>query len=433
MNDRRSHHDDQARTLPSRRALLRGVAGLTVLARASAAAAEGATPPVSAHAPADDTIAPFTLHTPQHELDALRFRLAHARWPARETVSDWSQGVPRARLEALVAHWCSAYDFRRCEAKLNAFGQYRTRIDGLGIHFLHVRSPHEDALPLIMTHGWPGSVVEFLKVIEPLTNPTAHGGKAEDAFHVVVPSLPGYGFSDTPDAPGWTLGRTARAWSVLMQRLGYDCYVAQGGDWGGGVTMLLGAARAPGLLGIHLNGPLVLPPPIVGTPSAEEERALAQLEAFDAQGGAYARIQGERPQTLGYGLTDSPIGQAAWIYEKLAEWTDSDRDPERIFTRDEMLDNIMLYWVPATATSSARTYWENNRHDEMRGVKVDIPVGCSVFPKDLVTVPRVWCERTFSQLFYFREVERGGHFAAFEQPALFVRELRDCFRALRAG
>jgi len=374
---------------------------------------------------------PFRLAIPDAVLEDLRRRLEHARWPEKETVDDWSQGVPVEKLRALVDHWRTAYDWRRCEAMLNAFGQYRTDIDGLGIHFLHVRSRHESALPLLMTHGWPGSVLEFHKVIAPLTDPTAHGGSAADAFHVIIPSLPGYGFSDKPTGPGWGLPKIASAWSELMTRLGYTRYVAQGGDWGAGVTTLLGKHRPPGLAGIHLNLPILFPPPLIGgEPTPAEKQALESLTNFAATGSGYSKEQATRPQTLGYALADSPVGQAAWIYEKIAEWTDSGHHPESILSFDEILDNIMLYWLPGTAASSARLYWESFNTDFAR-IELDLPVGCSIFHGEIYRAPKVWAERTYRNLFYWNEVPRGGHFAAFEQPRLFVDELRSCFQHLR--
>jgi len=377
-----------------------------------------------------DAIERFRLAVPPAALEDLQLRLDTARWPDRETVGDGSQGAPVAKVRALVDYWRTAYDWRRCEAELNRLGQYRTTIDGIGIHFLHIRSRHANALPLLMTHGWPGSVIEFLKVIGPLTDPVAHGGKAEDAFHLVLPSLPGFGFSDKPAASGWGLPRVARAWAELMRRLGYVRWAAQGGDWGAGVATSLGEMRASGLTGIHLNLPILFPPPLAGEQNMAEKAALADLSHFGDELSGYARQQGTRPQTLGYGLTDSPVGQAAWIYEKLAEWSDSGGVPENLFSLDEMLDNIMLYWLPAAGTSSARLYWESFTKDFKR-VKLDIPVGCTIFKGDNFRAPRVWAERTYSNLIYWNERERGGHFAAFEQPRAFVEELRAWSEALR--
>jgi pimeloyl-ACP methyl ester carboxylesterase len=380
---------------------------------------------------ANPAIAPFTYRAPQSALDDLRHRLAHARWPERETVADWSQGVPLARLRALVEYWQTDYDWRRCEATLNGFAQYRTEIDGLNIHFLHVRSPHADALPLLITHGWPGSVIEFFKIIGPLTNPTAHGGEAQDAFHLVAPSLPGFGFSDKPAERGWNADRIARSWAELMDRLGYDRYVAQGGDWGTVVTTAMARQQQPGLAAIHLNMPFVIPDPIpIDGLSAEEQRAADQYRRFLSDGFGYFHLQATRPQTIGYALTDSPAGQAAWIYEKFHAWTDNDGDPEDALTRDEMLDVITLYWLTETAASSARMYLENADATGNPPV-IEMPVGCSIFPREIVAAPRSWAERVYPNLIHWNELDRGGHFAAFEQPALFTEELRDCFRSLR--
>jgi epoxide hydrolase len=357
--------------------------------------------------------------------------LAAARWPEPETVPDRSQGAQLRRVRRLVRHWQQEYDWRRVEARLNGFGQFRTRIDGLGFHFLHVRSQHRDALPLLLTHGWPGSVVEFLRSIRPLTDPTAHGGSTRDAFHLVIPSLPGYGFSDRPAETGWGIQRTAKAWIELMRRLGYSRYVAQGGDWGGIIPSELGRLAPPGLAGIHLNFFPEFQPPVSDPPTPEEVEALAKLEKFSTDGFGYFAEQSTRPQTVGYGLTDSPVGQAAWIYEKFTDWTDSDGDPESLLGPDQILDAIMMYWLPATAASSARFYWEASRGPVSTG-PVSVPVGFSVFPGEIVPTPRIWAERTYKdKLVYFNRLPRGGHFAAFEQPALFVEELRRFARQLR--
>jgi epoxide hydrolase len=406
----------------SRRAVLRASA-------ATAIAATGLGRVGSAFA--SSAIVPFTYRAPQSALDDLRERLAQARWPEREPVADWSQGVPLAKLRALVDYWRTAYDWRRCEATLNGFAQYRTEIDGLNVHFLHVQSPHTDALPILITHGWPGSVIEFFKIIEPLTNPTAHGGQAQDAFHVIAPSLPGFGFSDKPAERGWNADRIARAWAELMRRLGYDRYVAQGGDWGSVVTTEMARQRPAGLAAIHLNMPFVIPHPIpTAGLSAEEQRAVDGYRRFLSDGFGYFLLQATRPQTIGYALTDSPVGQAAWIYEKFHAWTDNDGDPEDALSRDEMLDVITLYWLTETAASSARMYLENAAVIGAPPV-IEIPVGCSNFPGEIVPAPRSWAERVYPNLIYWSELDRGGHFAAFEEPALFTQELRDCFRALR--
>jgi pimeloyl-ACP methyl ester carboxylesterase len=377
-------------------------------------------------------IAPFTIDIPQSALDDLKRRLDLTRWPNHQTVSDWSQGVPLEKARALVEYWRAQYDWRRTEKKINGFAQYRTEIDGVGIHFIHVRSKHEDALPVILTHGWPGSIVEFLKVINPLTNPTAHGGKPEDAFHVVVPSLPGFGFSDKPADTGWDVVRIARAWAVLMQRLGYRRWVAQGGDWGAGVTTALGKLKPAGLAGIHLNFQFVFPEkiPTEGL-SVEEQRAVTALTQFLNDGNGYFREQTTRPQTIAYGLADSPSGQATWIYEKFQAWTDCNGDPETVFTKDEMLDNISLYWLTDTAASSARIYWENRTTASPSGGVISIPVAASVFPHEIWRTPRSWAEQNYTQLVYWSELDKGGHFAAFEQPELFTQELRNGFKKLR--
>ena len=380
-----------------------------------------------------DEIVPFTLRIPQDELDDLRQRLVRTRWPEKEPVGDWSQGAPLDKVRALCAYWADGYDWRRCEAMLNGFGQHHTTISDLGIHFLHVRSPHADALPLILTHGWPGSVVEFHQVIGPLTDPVAHGGDASDAFHLVVPSLPGYGFSDRPSTPGWSVQRIATLWVTLMGRLGYHHrFAAQGGDWGAAITAAIGAMKPSGCVGIHLNMAMFSPQPgDAAHPTAGAAKAVALQKRYQKELSGYSKEQSTRPQTLGYALTDSPVGQAAWIYEKFYDWTDHQGSPEDVLSRDEMLDNIMLYWLPGTAASSARLYWESFSDDASIAQKIDLPAGVSVFPKDIIQAPREWAERSLKNLVYWNEVERGGHFAAFEQPELFVREVRACFRRVR--
>lgn len=370
----------------------------------------------------------FQLSVPQRELDLLSAKLGMLRWPEPETLQGWSQGVPLQAMRDLVDHWHRHYDWRRCETLLNGWGQHKTELDGLGIHFLHIRSPEPGALPLIMTHGWPGSVIEFHKVIGPLTNPVAHGGSARDAFHLVLPSLPGYGFSDRPAATGWRVERIARAWIELMGRLGYERWVAQGGDWGAAVTSFIGQIAPSGLAGIHLNVPFLLPPDL-GDCTDEERRILADREAYEAVLSGYAKQQSTKPQTLGYALVDSPVGLAAWIYERFYDWTDHEGSPESIFTRDELLDNIMLYWLPGTGASAARLYWESLAR--LPFGKVGVPTGISVFPREMHRASRRWVEAAFPRLIHFGTPERGGHFAAFEQPALFVEELRTTFAALR--
>jgi pimeloyl-ACP methyl ester carboxylesterase len=377
----------------------------------------------------DDAVVPFRIAIPEAELDDLRDRLHRTRWPEAETVDDWSQGIPLAYVQELCAYWADGYDWRVTEARLNGLGQFRTKIDGRGIHGLHVRSPRDDALPLVITHGWPGSVVEFLGVLGPLTDPASHGGDAADAFHVVCPSLPGYGFSDRPASTGWGVERIAGAWAALMRRLGYERYGAQGGDWGATITAELGRTDAEHVAGIHLNMPVAAPPADAGELTEAEAAALARFDEHRRWGTGYSTQQSTRPQTLGYGLVDSPAGQCAWIVEKFWAWTDCAGHPENALTRDQLLDNVMLYWLPATAASSARLYWESLR--TRRYDAVGVPTGCSIFPKEIARLPRRWVEARFSDLRYWNEVERGGHFAAFEQPGLFVDEIRAFFRLVR--
>ncbi|MCW6003300.1 epoxide hydrolase [Micromonospora sp. CPCC 205371] len=376
-------------------------------------------------------MAPFRLSISDSTLRDLQRRLAATRFPERETVHDGSQGVQLDRMRGLVDWWRTRYDWRRLETRLNAFGQFRTQIDGLGIHFLHVRSRHTGAIPVVLTHGWPGSVVEFLDVIRPLTDPTAFGGSAADAFHIVVPSLPGFGFSDKPTATGWNVERIARAWAQLMTRLGYRRWLAQGGDFGGSVTHELAKLGPAGLAGIHLNFFPVFQPPVSDPPTPEEQEALAKLQRFFNDGAGFVYQQSTRPQTVGYGLTDSPAGQAAWILEKFVEWSDSDGRPEQVIGTDRILDDIMLYWLSGTAASSARIYWEDARA-AATGDEFAVPVGFTVFPGEIVPTPRVWAERVYqSQLVYFNKVDRGGHFAAFEQPEIFTEEVRRFARLFR--
>jgi len=375
-------------------------------------------------------IRPLVLDIEAVRLADLRQRLALTRWPDRELVDDWSQGVPLHQVQALIEYWRTRYDWRRCETVLNSHGQHLTNIDGVDIHFLHVRSKHPTALPMILTHGWPGSVIEFLKCIGPLVDPTAHGADAGDAFHLVIPSIPGYGFSGKPRETGWTVGRIARAWHVLMRRLGYERYVAQGGDWGSAIATAMGVHRPKELAAIHVNLPLVLPRDPGPHLGPSESRMLERLAFYKRWDSGYSSQQASRPQTLGYGLADSPTGLAAWIYEKFHAWTDNGGVPETILTLDELLDNIMLYWLPNTGTSSARLYWESF-HGGFKAVELDLPTGCSIFPKDIYAASRTWAERCIHNLIYWNELDRGGHFAAFEQPQLFVEELRKCFRLIR--
>jgi pimeloyl-ACP methyl ester carboxylesterase len=375
-------------------------------------------------------VRPFRIEIDEERLGDLRQRLHRTRWPDAETVDDWSQGIPLAYMRDLCRYWVDEYDWRATEARLNGFAQFRTEIDGLGIHLIHVRSPHPGALPLIITHGWPGSVVEFHKVIGPLVDPTAHGGDAADAFHVVCPSLPGYGFSDRPARQGWGVERIARAWARLMARLGYDRYGAQGGDWGATITASIGQQDAEHLAGIHLTMPVVPPDrATLGELTPREEAALASYAHHREWGTGYSNQQSTRPQTLGYALVDSPAGQCAWIVEKFWSWTDCDGHPENVLTRDELLDNVMVYWLTATGASSARLYWESFKRPDRD--PVGAPSGCSIFPKEIYRPSRRWVERRFTDLRYWNELDRGGHFAALEQPATFVDEVRSFFRLVR--
>jgi epoxide hydrolase len=378
----------------------------------------------------NDDITPFRIEIPETDLDDLRLRLRRTRWPEPETVDDWSQGMPLSYARGLCEYWLDQYDWRASEARLNRFAQFRTEIDGLDIHFIHVRSPQPDALPLLITHGWPGSVVEFHKVIEPLADPQGHGGDPADAFHVVCPSLPGYGFSGKPGKPGWSTARTADAWDQLMSRLGYSRYGAQGGDWGAQVTTGLGIRYPEHLAGIHLNMPIAFPGPGQQDDMTDREKAaLATIKHYGDWDSGYFKEQATRPQTVGYGLVDSPAGLCAWIVEKFWSWTDCDGDPASVLSRDEMLDNVMLYWLPAAGASSARMYWESVKTPLFD--PVNIPAGCSIFPKEIFRPSRRWAENQFTDIRYWNEPDKGGHFAAFEQPELFVEEVRAAFRAFR--
>lgn len=384
-----------------------------------------------------EAVVPFRIEIADAELDDLRERLRRTRWPEAETVDDWSQGVPLAYLRDLCAYWADGYDWRKTEARLNILPQFRTEIDGLGIHFLHVRSPHADALPLILTHGWPGSIVEFLKVIGPLTDPSAYGGDASDAFHVVCPSLPGYGFSDKPGTTGWNVQRIAGAWVTLMARLGYSRYGAQGGDWGSSISTSIGQQDTAHVAGIHLNPPIAAPDPdTYNNLTAFEQSALAARQHASEWESGYSGEHMTRPQTIGYSLVDSPVGLCAWIVEKFRAWTDCDGQPENVLSRDEMLDNIMLYWLPRTGASAIRLYWESMRDvngwlDHAPTDEVRVPTGGSVFPKENPRPSRRWAAKRYTNIQYWNEVDKGGHFAAFEQPALFVDEVRAFFRLVR--
>ncbi len=383
---------------------------------------------------ATQDITPFKVQVPQAALDDLRRRLGNVRWPNKETVSDWSQGVPLQKAEALIPYWRDKYDWRRFEARINAFPQYRTQIDGLGIHFIHVRSPQPNALPIIFTHGWPGSVVEFMEIIGPLSDPTRYGGAAEDAFHVVVPSLPGFGFSDKPGETGWDVSRIARAWGTLMQRLGYERWVAQGGDWGAGVTHALAHLRPQGLIAAHVNWQFVFPEKLPEHPTPAEQKAIDGASRFANDWSGYFREQATRPQTIGYPLADSAAGQALWIYEKFQAWSDNNGNPEDALSVDAMLDDISLYWFTNTAASSARIYWENTRAGlaGTSGGRIELPMAATVFPHEIFVPPKAWAEALWPNLFYWNEVDKGGHFAAFEQPKIFTEEMRKAFRSQRA-
>ena len=373
-------------------------------------------------------VVPFEVQVSEAEVSDLRDRLLRTRWPEAETVDDWSQGVPLAYVRELCEHWATTYDVGAAVDRLNAFPQFTTEVLGLDIHFLHVRSPHDGAFPLVITHGWPGSVVEFHDVIGPLTDPSAHGGDPLDAFHVVCPSLPGYGWSAKPAETGWGVERIAEAWAELMARLGYDRYGAQGGDWGSAVTTELGLLDRDHVAGIHLNMVIALPTTMDDLTDAERS-AIESLEFYRQWDSGYSKQQSTRPQTVGYGLVDSPAGQCAWIVEKLYAWSDCEGHPEHVFARDRMLDLVISYWLPATGASSARLYWES--FNRGRYEPVDIPVGLSIFPKEIFRPSRRWAEARYGDIRYWSEPARGGHFAAFERPTTFVEEVRAAFRHLR--
>ena len=395
-------------------------------------------------ATADTAIHPFRAQVPKEALDDLRRRLRATRWPDKETVGDASQGVPLATLQRLIEYWGNGYDWRKGEARLNAFPQFKTNIDGVDIHFIHVKSRHPNALPVIITHGWPGSVIEQLKIIAPLTDPTAYGGKAEDAFDVVIPSLPGFGFSSPPTERGWGPERIARAWDVLMKRLGYTHYVAQGGDWGAVVVEAMGRQAAAGLLAIHTNLPAAVPPDIekaLGAGAApagisEQERAgFDALAAYRKAGSAaYFTMLTARPQAIGYGMTDSPAGLAAFllVHPGFARWTFDSKSP----TKDDVLDDFSLYWLTNSAASSARIYWENGGRSPtsaatLKTDEISVPVAVTVFGEDAFRPAETWVRRAYPKLIYFHEVDKGGHFAAWEQPQLFAEELRSAFKSVR--
>jgi pimeloyl-ACP methyl ester carboxylesterase len=395
----------------------------------------------------DESIRPFRVHIPDAEIKDLRKRIQAARWPDKETVMDPSQGVQLEKLRRLVQYWGTGYNWRKGETKLNAFPQFKTMIDGVDIHFIHVKSPHPNALPLIITHGWPGSVFEQIKLIDPLTNPTKYGGKAEDAFDVVIPSLPGFGFSSSPTEAGWGVDRIGKAWDVLMKRLGYTKYVAQGGDWGAGVVTAMGRQAPNGLLGIHTNLPAAVTnevgailggAPVPAGFSAKERKAAEDLRDFLRQGGlSYLVMMSARPQAVGYGLTDSPTGLAGWmlVHGGFDKWTFG-KDPKQSPTIDDVLDNFTLYWLTNTAASSARIYWEHRGMSlisaaDQKTSEITIPVAITVFPDEVFRAQERWAKQAFPNLTYFNEVDKGGHFAMWEYPELFAGELRAAFRSLR--
>ncbi|MEU4419961.1 epoxide hydrolase [Actinoplanes sp. NPDC024001] len=417
---------------------------LGIAAGAVAATQLGVSLPAQAATGTPAGVRPFRIKVPQRQINDLRERLRMTRWPDRETVRDRSQGAQLHKLRPLVEHWGRGYDWRDAEARLNALPQFITALDGLDIQFAHIRSPHRDALPLLMTHGWPGSIVELLKVIGPLTNPTAHGGRADDAFHLVLPTLPGYGFSGNPAAPGWNPPRVAKAFHQLMLRLGYSRYVSQGGDWGAIISEVLATQKPAGLLGIHINMPGTVPPDILrhlrnfdpapATLSEREKIAYDRLLHFYRDGFGYAAMMNQSPQTIGYALADSPVAMAAYYYDKIAEWTDSGGEPEKVLTYDEILDAISLYWLTNTGASSSRLYWEGSQAGggPFNAVPIpDLPVAVTVFPAEIYRAPRSWGEKTFGNIIHWNEVDRGGHFAAWEQPKIFTREIRAAFRSLR--
>lgn len=414
---------------------------------ASAAAGAFSLLPAALHAAEDDSaIRPFRVNVPEEAIADLRRRIAATRWPDKET--DQSQGAPLAKLQELVQYWGSGYDWRKVEARLNALPQFTTRIDGVDVHFIHVRSRHPNALPVIVTHGWPGSIIEQLKIIGPLTDPTAHGGGADDAFDVVIPSLPGFGFSGRPTGTGWDTDRIARVWGELMKRIGYAGYVAQGGDWGSPITGAMARQAATGLLGIHINLPSTVPPEVAGSlgggplPAGLSDKEHAAVETLMAYGkggnSAYFTMLTARPQTVGYGTTDSPAGLAAWllVHPGFKDWKYG-ADPAQSPTKDDVLDNITLYWLTNTPTSAGRIYWENGARGSVilaatqKTDEIALPVAITVFPDDVYRAPETWARRAYPNLTYFHEVDKGGHFAAWEQPELFSSELRAAFKSLR--
>lgn len=377
-------------------------------------------------------IIPYEISVEESALDDLRRRLKHARWPEPETVEDWNQGTPLSYLREVCNYWLNDYDWRKCEAEINQYPQFMTEIDGLEIHFLHVQSPHADAKPLIMTHGWPGSIIEFMKVIKPLTDPTRFGGDAADAFHLILPSLPGYGFSGKPSKHGWSVERIGKAWGQLMARLGYEEYFAQGGDWGSAVTHSMAVTETTHCKGVHVNMALVSPSEgVLSNLDPLEKSALAAVQHYQDWDSGYSKEQTTRPQTVGYGLVDSPVGLAGWIIEKMWAWTDNQGSPEDVLSCDDMLNNIMMYWLPAAGASSARLYWESFTSALGEKPHIDMPFAYSCFPKDIFLASKRWYEERVGDLRYFNVLEKGGHFAAFEQPELFTQEVRAAFRTMR--
>ncbi len=417
----------------------RQLLGMTAMSIAAAGAA-GLLPSQLSAAPVSDAIRPFRVNIPEGQLADLRRRIAATRWPDQETVNDGSQGPQLTKFQEIVRYWGTDYDWRKVEARLNALPMFLTEIDGLDIHFIHVKSRHPNALPLIVTHGWPGSIIEQLKIIDPLTNPTAHGGNASDAFDLVIPSMPGYGFSGLPKGKGWNPDRIARAWAELMKRLGYTRYVAQGGDWGSAVSSAMARQAPEGLLGIHINLPSAVPTDVGmalagGGPapaglSDKERAAFDSLETFFKKHRAYGAIMGTRPQAIGYGLADSPVGLAAWIYDY------NNGEPARRLNRDDVLDDITLYWLTNTGTSAGRIYWETAGQSVVlsaaqKTADISLPVAITVFPDEVYRAPEMWARRAYRNLIYFNEVDKGGHFAAWEVPELLSAELRAAFRSLR--
>ena len=376
-------------------------------------------------------IRPYHISVADEALTDLKNRLSLTRLPETETVVDWTQGIPLNYVQEINDYWRDTYDWRETEERLNSPPQFITEIDGLDIHFIHVKSANASSRPLLLTHGWPGSIVEFLKVIKPLVDPKSHGGTEADAFHVVITSLPGFGFSGKPTSTGWGVPKIAAAWNELMFRLGYEKYLAQGGDWGAGVTAALAVAFPQNCLGIHSNKPTVGPDrDTMDNLTPLEEEALKAGRFYQEWDTGYSKEQSTRPQTLGYGLVDSPIGQTAWILEKFYQWTDSNGHPENVLTRDELLDNVMMYWIMASGASSARIYWESFAKIGA-SVDIEVPSGCSIFPKEIFKASERWIKRRFKDLRYYNQPEKGGHFVAFEQPEIFVQELRDCFAPMR--